>query len=129
MNNETASCQRTELRVSQELVVFVETYASPSGEERKPNVVVSKTIDLSANGLQIIVDKPIAPGSILRLCVEFLGEPRHYHLTGEVKWVAKVGREKDFLAGFLLLESDGTDIEPWKHRIAQMVADPTNAVA
>lgn len=126
--SDIAACQRSELRVGQELLVFVETYSSPSGEARKPNVVVSKTVDLSANGLQIIMDKPTPPGSILQLCVEFIGEPRHYHLTGEVKWVATVGRDKDYLVGFLLMESDGTDIEPWKYRIAQMMEDPRNAV-
>ena len=128
-NNSDVACQRSELRVSHELVVFVETYSSPSGEWRQPNVVVSKTVDLSANGLQIVMDKPTPPGSILQLCVEFVGEPRHYRLTGEVKWVATVGRDKDYLVGFLLMESDGTDIEPWKYRIAQMMDDPANAVA
>ncbi|MCC7517393.1 MAG: PilZ domain-containing protein [Pseudomonadales bacterium] len=125
MTNEVNTvCQRSELRVCQELAVFVETYSSPSGEWRRPNVVVSKTVDLSANGLQIVMDKPVAPGGVLQLCVEFVGEPTHYHLTGEVKWVAKVGRENDFLVGFMLLESDQTDIEAWKYRIAQMVSDP-----
>jgi hypothetical protein len=123
------TCQRSELRVNQELAVFVETYSTPSGEWRRPNVVVSKTVDLSANGLQIVMDKPMATGSILQLCVEFIGEPTHYHLTGEVKWVATVGRKHDYLVGFLLMESDGTDIELWKLRIAQMLADPTTIVS
>lgn len=112
MENQDVACQRSELRIGQELVVFVETYSSPTGEARKPNVAVSKTVDLSANGLQIVMDKPTPPGSILQLCVEFVGERRHYHLTGEVKWVATVGRDKDYLVGFLLMESEGTDIEP-----------------
>ena len=128
MENQDVACQRSELRIGQELVVFVETYSSPTGEARKPNVAVSKTVDLSANGLQIVMDKPTPPGSILQLCVEFIGETRHYHLTGEVKWVATVGRDKDYLVGFLLMESEGTDIEPWKYRIAQMMEDPRNAV-
>lgn len=122
------SCQRTELRVSKELAIFIETYSSPTGEARSPDIMISKTVDMSANGLQIVMDKPAALGSILQLCVEFIGEPTHYHLTGEVKWVAKIGREKDYLVGFLLLESDRTDIEAWKHRIAQMIEDPTSAV-
>lgn len=35
------SCQRTELRVFKEMAVFVETYSSPAGESRSPNVVIS----------------------------------------------------------------------------------------
>ena len=122
------SCQRAELRVCKEMAIFVETYSSPAGESRSPNIVISKTVDVSANGLQIVMDKPAAPGSILQVCVEFLGEPTHYHLTGEVKWVAKIGRENDFLVGLLLLESDQTDIEAWKHRVALMIEDTTNTV-
>jgi hypothetical protein len=125
---ELEACKRAELRVCKEMAVFVETYSSPAGEARSPNIVVSKTVDVSANGLQIVMDKPAAPGSILQVCVEFIGEPTHYHLTGEVKWVAKIGREKDFLVGFLLIESAQTDIEPWKHRVALMMDDPTNSV-
>lgn len=121
-------CQRGELRVCKEMAVFVETYSSPSGEARSPNIVISKTVDISANGLQIVMDKPVSPGSILQVCVEFNGAPPHYHLTGEVKWVARIGQAKDYLVGFSLLESDQTDIVDWKHRIAQMVEDPANAV-
>jgi hypothetical protein len=128
MNHEIENCQRTELRVCKEMAVFVETYSSPTGESRSPNIVISKTVDVSANGLQIVMDKPAAPGSILQLCVEFGGEPRHYRLTGEVKWVAQVDRENDFLVGFLLLESDQTDIEAWKERVAIIVEDPANEV-
>jgi hypothetical protein len=128
MQESVTNCNRAELRLCKELAVFVETYSSPSGEARSPNIVISKTVDMSANGLQIVMDKPVTPGSILQVCVEFMGEPTHYRLTGEVKWVAKIGRERDFLVGFLLLESDQTDIVGWKNRIAQMVEDPTNAV-
>lgn len=128
MKHIVESCNRSELRVCKEMAIFVETYSSPAGDELRPNIVISKTVDVSANGLQIVMDKPAVPGSILRVCVEFGGEPKHYHLTGEVKWVAKVDREEDFLVGFLLLESDHTDIEEWKQRVALIVEDPANPV-
>jgi len=121
-------CKRAELRICKEMAIFVETYSSPAGEARSPNIVISKTVDVSANGLQIVMDKPVILGSILRVCIEVGGEPKHYHLTGEVKWVAKVDREEDFLVGFFLLESDHTDIEAWKQRVAQIVDDPANSV-
>lgn len=128
MQDSSDVCQRGELRVCKEMAIFVETYSTPTGESRSPNIVVSKTIDVSANGLQIVMDKPAQPGSILQLCIEFTGDPRHFHLIGEVKWVAKIGREHDYLVGFLLIESDQTDIEIWKYKVAQMIDDPINAV-
>ncbi|HSC75712.1 MAG TPA: PilZ domain-containing protein [Pseudomonadales bacterium] len=128
MKDAMGLCNRSELRICKEVAVFVETHSSPAGDARSPNIIVSKTVDISANGLQIVMDKPAAPGSILQVCVEFTGHPTHYHLTGEVKWVAKIGRENDFLVGFLLLESDQTDIEIWKHRVAMLMEDPANQV-
>lgn len=123
-NNKDSGCKRTELRIGKEMAVFVETYSSPHGDERTPNIVISKTVDVSANGMQIVMDKPLAPGSILQVCVELIGEPPHYRLSGEVKWVANVGREKDYLVGFQLLDSEYTDIEAWKQRVAIMMDDP-----
>ena len=119
------TCKRSELRIAEETVIFVETYSSPQCEARNSSVVISKTVDISANGIQVIMDKPVELGSILQVCVEFRDEPQHYHLTGEVKWVAGVGRDKEYLVGFLLYESEQTDIEAWKHRIASMVNDPS----
>jgi hypothetical protein len=128
MKDIVESCNRSELRVCKEMAIFVETHSSPTGDARSASIVISKTVDVSANGLQIVMDKPVAPGSILQVCIEFVGQPPHYHLTGEVKWVAKIGRENDFLVGFLLLESDQTDIEEWKHCVALMMDDPANPV-
>ncbi len=122
------SCQRSELRLGKELAIFVETWSAPDGETEKANIVVSKTIDVSANGLQIVMDKPLVPGSILQVCIEFIGQPPRYHLSGEVKWVANAGREKDYLVGFQLLDSEFTDIEAWKQCIALMLEDPANPV-
>lgn len=128
-NNELAdSGKRTELRIGKELAIFVETWSSPTGDEGQANIVISKTVDVSANGLQIVMDKPLSPGSILQVCVEFVGEPPRYHLSGEVKWVASVGRDRNYLVGFQLLDSEYTDIEAWKQCIADMIEDPVNPV-
>jgi len=124
MTDNTDTCNRTELRLCKEMAIFVETLASSGGEDRSPGIVISKTIDVSANGLQVIMDRPVETGSILQVCVEFLGEPPHYHLTGEVKWVASGAGGQEYLVGFQLLESDQTDIEAWKRRIALTLDDP-----
>lgn len=124
----TDVCKRTELRIGKELAIFVETYSSPLGDEGNANIVISKTVDVSANGLQIVMDKPLPPGSILQVCVEFIGSLPRYHLSGEVKWVASVGHDKNYLVGFQLLDSEYTDIEAWKQCIAGIIEDPLHPV-
>ncbi len=116
------SNQRLEPRILSEITIFVETYSSPSGEEQSANIVISKTIDLSANGVQVVMDHPIPIGSILQLCVDFGGDPIRYHLIGEVRWVRKTQSNRHFLVGFQLLDSDGCQIEDWKHKMVSLLS-------
>ena len=115
--------QRLEARILSEVTIFVETYSSPTGEAISPNIVISKTLDLSANGLQVVMDHALPLGSILEICIDFgLQQPR-YHLIGEVRWVRKAPGSLLFLTGFQLLDSEGTQIEEWKKRIVELLAD------
>lgn len=120
----TEADRRGEPRIYSEVAVFVETFSTPSGEPRNPNIVISKTLDLSANGLQVIMDRPINLGSILQLCVAFTDNDERYNLVGEVRWVAKTRFEQHFLVGFMLLDSDHCHIEKWKHCISAMIGNP-----
>jgi hypothetical protein len=114
---------RNEARILSEVTIFVETYSSPDDEPTPPNIVISKTLDLSANGLQMIMDHPLAEGSILQLCVDFgLKQPR-FHLIGEVRWVRKTPDGRHYLTGFQLLDSEGCGIEEWKNSVATLLSD------
>ena len=121
---ETSAEKRGEPRIYNEVAVFVETFSAPSGETRHASIVISKTLDMSANGLQVIMDTPINLGSILQICVEFTGEDERYSLVGEVRWVSKTRFDRHFLVGFQLLESDHSHIENWKHKICSLVSNP-----
>ncbi len=124
MRDMTAEDKRGEPRIHSEVAVFVETFSAPSGESRHHNIVISKTLDMSANGLQVVMDCPINLGSILQLCVEFTEEHERYNLVGEVRWVSKTRFEKHFLVGFMLLDSDHCHIEKWKHKMSALVMNP-----
>ena len=119
-----AADQRGELRILDEVAVFVETFSAPSGEARPASIVISKTLDLSANGLQVVMDTPVQLGSILQLCVQFADDNERYLLVGEVRWVTKTRLDSRFLVGFQLLDSDHSHIEPWKHKISRLMASP-----
>ncbi len=119
-NNE----QRSEFRLTDEAMVFIETYASPAGEDLPcNNIVISKTVDLSANGLQVIMDKPLPLHSLLQLCVEISGLDRRFHLAGEVVWLAETSEPRRYLIGFKLLESEQTNIADWKAYICDRLSE------
>jgi hypothetical protein len=116
--------KRGEPRIHSEVAVFVETFCAPSGEARSPSIVISKTLDFSANGLQVIMDRPINLGSILQLCVEFTEEHERYNLVGEVRWVSRTRFEEHFLVGFMLLDAGHSRIEDWKRKLSQLIVNP-----
>ena len=118
-------CKRGEARIYSEVTVFVETFSAPSGEALNNNIVISKTLDMSANGIQVVMDRPIHLGSVLQMCVSFGGDEERFYLVGEVRWVAKSEDNEHFLVGFMLLESDKSHIENWKHKVSAMMDDHT----
>lgn len=120
--------QRLEPRILKEITVFVETYSSPSGGDDVPNIVISKTLDLSANGVQVVMDYPIPVGSILQLGVDFGGETRRFHLIGEVRWVRKTDSNRYFLVGFQFLDSDDCHIEEWKLKVATLLTHASSTL-
>lgn len=112
--------QRQEYRLDNQLTVIIELGASANGD---PILVVSKSLDISANGLRVIASEAIATDIILRCCIRDTTSERQFLLVTEVKWCRPHGSEGDYLIGLSLFDSDGTDIVSWKEFIAQNCTD------
>lgn len=107
--------KRQEFRIENELTVFIELMSGD--EHNNSTIVVSKSLDISANGLRVIADRKLASGSILRTCVQLHDFASKFMLISEVKW-ARPYNKGEFLLGLSLFESDDTDIQEWKEFIA-----------
>ena len=116
MNNND---QRQEYRLDNQLTVIIELDSSDTGE---PTLVVSKSLDISANGLRAIAHEAVATDIILRCCIRDERNDRQFLLVSEVKW-CRPHSDGDYLIGLSLFDSDGTDIVKWKEYIAQNCAD------
>ena len=112
--------QRQEYRLDNQLTVIIELGSSTAGE---PILVVSKSLDISANGMRVIASEAIATDIILRCCIRDAQHDRQFLLVTEVKWCRPFESEGDYLIGLSLFDSDGTDIVQWKEFIAQICAD------
>ena len=112
MNNND---QRQEYRLDNQLTVIIELDSSDTGE---PTLVVSKSLDISANGLRAIAHEAVATNIILRCCIRDERNDRQFLLVSEVKW-CRPHTDGDYLIGLSLFDSDGTDIVEWKEFIAQ----------
>jgi hypothetical protein len=106
--------KRSEYRLEDEFTVYIEIAAAPQNEQEESRLVISKTADISANGIQVIFDYPLHQNSILMLCIE-THQGSLFKLAGEViRQEAAAGKT---MIGFRLLDSDQTDIALWKNYI------------
>lgn len=107
--------QRQEYRLTKSEAVYIELEAEMDGE--LGSILLSRCTDLSANGLQVIIDRSLPVGNIYSLSVQLQDPRRNFSLAGEVKWCRGGGDE--YRVGVALFESDGTGIVAWKEEVAQ----------
>jgi len=120
-NPQDDSERRSEQRLDEGVTIFVERYAAEFDNSRPAKIIICKSIDISANGLQVRIDQSIPVGTILRLCAQFRSGRQSLYVVGEVKWER---REGDFYCiGFALFDSEQTDIIAWKELIAGRMND------
>ena len=112
---------RQEYRLNNQLTVVLELGTRDDGE---PILLVSQSLDISANGLRVIADRSVGGNSILRCCIRHPPTDTQFLLVGEVKWCLPYNEEGDYLIGLSLFESEGTDIVQWKEFIARSFEEP-----
>ena len=112
--------RRVETRLEVEETVFIEVLSAASDAES--NVIMCSSIDFSANGIQVVVDQDIPLNAILRLCID-MPEKDPIFLVGEVMWKRADTATGGICLGFMLFESDDSDIAEWKQWIADMLKD------
>jgi hypothetical protein len=108
--------QRQEYRLETQLTVFIEL---GSAQDEAPTIMISRSLDISANGLRIITDRELIPGSILRSCVQTQDIAKRFMLITEVKWLQPWHETGEYLVGLALFESESSNIQEWKEFIAK----------
>jgi hypothetical protein len=111
----TTEDQRQEYRLETQLTVFLEL---SDEQDQEPTIVISRSLDISANGLRIITDRELTPGSILRSCIQNQNATQQFTLITEVKWLQPWTNPNEFLVGLGLFESEDSNIVEWKEFIA-----------
>jgi|TARA_Y100000310_G_scaffold282900_1_gene304487 hypothetical protein len=111
---------RIESRLELAETVFVEVLSTSADHHEAPRIIICNSLDLSANGLQVVVDEEMPLGSILRLCIDMHDRDPLY-LVGEVMWQRRNAKSEGYCIGFSLFESDDTDIQSWKEVVADLL--------
>lgn len=111
----TSQDHRIEVRLDIEATIFLELLSSES------DILMCHSLDLSANGLQVMLDDPVEAGSICRLCIDIKDRDPIY-LIAEVKWQRPDKEEDATRIGFAIFESDESDILQWKKLVAELLS-------
>lgn len=111
--------KREEARLNVPASIFIETVSREPGSNQEAKVVECDCVDLSANGLQVLVPESLSSGAIHTLIIELNNEAKVYRLTAEVKWVKPY--KSDFLTGLMLYDSEGTEIIDWKFMMSKFL--------
>lgn len=114
--------QRGEYRIDSGEVVYIELEAAEDGSASK--ILISRCVDISANGFQVVADEPLVVESIHQVCIQ-LDRPRcRLHMVAEVMWSRLYkGEDSEYSIGLRLYESQDTDIIQWKEVIAQRCSE------
>lgn len=114
MNNNNE--KRQELRLSAQETLFIEV---DSGDENtSTQILISNSVDISANGMQVVIDRPLFAGNIHRLCLQLSEPEQRLYLSALIVWSRALADDEGYAIGMQVLESQGTDVQLWKEWIA-----------
>lgn len=115
--------RRKHLRLPLESMTFIELLSPRVGQAQSGKMITCKTINVSRGGLQVILAEELTAGAILQIGVDLPGADSTLYLAGEVRWCLPSSDEQQpWMAGFQILNADGSDIDRWVALIAAMEA-------
>ena len=110
---------RQEYRLESGEVVYIELESSDT-QGLGGKFLVSRCVDISANGFQVVADEPLQAGAIHQVCIQLDRPCCLIHMVAEVMWSRLYeGEYNEYTIGLHLYESQNTDIIKWKEVIAE----------
>jgi len=118
----TSQEQRQEYRLHSVETVFIEVAAASFDGQQAAKVVVTNSVDLSANGLQVTLPEALEIGRIFQISVQLRNTAKRVQLATEVMWV-RPAESGFFLVGLALLDSDESGLLQWKTLLADKLVE------
>jgi hypothetical protein len=104
--------RRRHRRLLREERLFVQIASVGSEPEATERTFPCSTLDVSAEGLRLLLDRPLEIGCSIELWVEVTGRQGKYFLAGQVRWVTST--PEGHLAGIALAPRSGDDLMAWR---------------
>ena len=82
-------------------------------------VVASETIDISRDGLRLLLQEPLEADRIFDICVKLRNDPKRFLLTGETRWCRYNSDRNGHEVGIVLLDAEQTDFSAWSESVEE----------
>ncbi len=105
--------RRNTTRLLRDEQVLVKIIAAPEEPELIDITVECSTVDISADGLRLLLECAVPKGAKLAMEVEMVGENERYYLGGEVMWSHPTEADGLFIIGIRLVAGAGFELERW----------------
>jgi Tfp pilus assembly protein PilZ len=116
--------KRQEFRLDNHATVFIEVICASPDSNEPAEMLISNSVDISANGLQITTDRPLLVNSIHEAGIQIDNNSSRLHLITQVRWVKTAPENSDlFKIGLEVLDSEDTSVISWKELLHQKLMD------
>ena len=121
--NSTANDKRREYRLPDTAAVFIEMVAEAYDGSQPAEILISNSVDLSANGLQITADQPLIINSIHQAAIKLDGPSERISLTVQVRWVRLDESDRQLHIGLEVLDDSDSQLAAWKLDLSERLLD------
>lgn len=113
---------RQEYRLKDEAIVFIELAAeSPDGD--RVEILISNSVDISANGLQISSNQQLPASNIYQAAIQLPDRNERIPLTVQVRWCRFSEENNNYYIGLEVLNDIDSQLADWKIDISQRLID------
>ena len=107
-------------RINLEQRVFIELVSPGVSSDEPGEIATCRTVDISAEGLQVHLDSELRVDSILQIGVEMPAGRETLYLAAEVVWCRPAQEPASgYSAGLRVLNANGSDVGDWRERITR----------
>ena len=115
--------RRKHHRLPVESTTFIELLSSRAADPEPVRLITCKSFNVSRRGFQVRLGEPLTVGVILQIGIDLPSLADTLYLAGEVRWcVIDKDDHLPWIAGFQILNANGSDIDRWVALIVDMEA-------
>ena len=116
---------RAEPRIEHQVRFFVHVHECAEDPDIVGTSLTCEAVDFSVHGMQLRTAVELPSGTLLNITIG-IGNPfAMYLLRGEVRWVR--ANDEEVYMGVLLRQAEGTDLENWTQRFAEIFTPQAEA--